>query len=154
MQYWLMKSEPTSYSIDHLKRDKKTPWDGVRNYQARNFMRDEMAVGDKVLFYHSSTEVPGIAGEGSVCSAFYPDPTQFDAKSKYYDSKASNEKPRWFLVDVCFAKKYKEVIPLTRIKNDPRFSDMLVVQRGSRLSIQPVSKKHFDAIVKLAEHGR
>lgn len=149
MQYWLMKSEPTSYSIQDLKRDKKEPWDGVRNYQARNFMRDEMKVGDRVLFYHSSTKVPGVAGEGKVCSAAYPDPTQFDTKSKYYDPKATKEKPIWFLVDVCFVREFKEVIPLEQIKGTPLFDGMLLVQKGSRLSIQPVSKKHFEAILKL-----
>ncbi|MCB9809348.1 EVE domain-containing protein [Candidatus Nomurabacteria bacterium] len=146
MNHWLLKSEPTCYSIDDLARDGVTPWDGIRNYQARNFMRDDMRVGDEVFFYHSNTKPPHIAGIGRIASTPYPDPTQFDAQSEYYDPKATVEKPRWFLVDVAFVAKAKEPLSLPVIKNDPSLSEMLVIQKGQRLSIQPVSKKHFEYI--------
>src|SRR3989344_3319372 len=147
MQYWLIKSEPSSYSIDDLKRDKTTPWSGVRNFQARNFMRDDMKVGDLALFYHSSTEPLGIVGVAKVASLPYPDPTQFDKTSPYYDPRATKEKPMWFLVDFRFVKKFKRMIALAELKASPSFADMLVTQRGSRLSIQPVAQKHFEKIV-------
>lgn len=141
-----MKSEPSDYSIDDLKRDKCEPWDGVRNYQARNFMRDEMRVGDGVLFYHSSTDPPGIAGIAKVCSKPYPDKTAFDKSDKHFDPKSKKDDPTWYLVDVCFVKKFKNFISLNELKADPRFEGMMVTKKGSRLSIQPVSKKHFDGI--------
>ena len=150
MQYWLIKSEPSSYSIDNLKRDKKTPWSGVRNFQARNFMRDQMRVGDLALFYHSNTEPIGIVGVAKVTSLPYPDPTQFDKKSSYYDPRATKEKPIWFLVDFRFIKKFKRTIALAELKASPFFTDMLVTQKGSRLSIQPVAEKHFKKILALA----
>jgi len=149
MQYWLIKSEPESYSIDDLKRDKKTPWSGVRNFQARNFMRDQMKIGDLALFYHSSVSPPGIAGIAKVASAPYPDPTQFDTKSPYYDPRASKEKPIWFLVDFSFIKKFKHMLPLQELKDSTLFAEMVVTQKGSRLSIQPVAQKHFEKIVTL-----
>ena len=145
-KYWLMKSEPSDYSIDDLKRAKCEPWDGVRNYQARNFMRDEMRVGDGVLFYHSSTDPPGIAGIAKVCSKPYPDKTAFDKSDKHFDPKSKKDDPTWYLVDVCFVKKFKNFISLNELKADPRFEGMMVTKKGSRLSIQPVSKKHFDGI--------
>jgi len=148
MKYWLMKSEPTSYSIDDLKRDKRTAWDGVRNYQARNFMRDEMQVGDLAFFYHSNTEPIGIAGVMKICSKPYPDPTAFDKKDHHYDPKSKKENPTWYLVDMSFVEKFKEVIPLSALKLDPAFKDMLVVQKGSRLSVQPVSERDFKAVLK------
>ena len=148
MNHWLMKSEPECYSIDDLKKDNVEPWDGIRNYQARNFMRDDMMVGDKVLFYHSNCKPPHIAGLAEVASTPYPDPTQFDKKSQYFDPKSTKENPRWMLVDVKFIAKAKEILPLTVIKNDPDLAGMLVVQKGQRLSIQPVGKKHFDIIKK------
>ncbi|HET8574772.1 MAG TPA: EVE domain-containing protein [Candidatus Paceibacterota bacterium] len=147
-RFWLMKSEPESYSIDDLKHEKKTPWEGVRNYQARNFMRDEMQSGDGVLFYHSSTKIPGVAGIGKVVGKPYPDPTQFDRKSHYFDPKSTKENPRWFLIDVKFVKKFKDFVSLFDLKLDHDFDDMMLMQKGSRLSIQPVSRKHFDAIVE------
>ena len=143
MRYWLIKSEADCYSIDDLKRDKKEPWSGVRNYQARNFMRDDMKVGDGVLYYHSSAKDNGVYGIAKVASKPYPDPTQFDKKSEYYDPKATKEKPMWFLVDMAFVKKFKEPILLSEIKIDPNLEGMVVRERGSRLSIQPVSEKHF-----------
>lgn len=144
-----MKSEPDCYSIDDLERDGTEPWDGIRNYQARNFMRDDMRVGDQVLFYHSNTNPPHIAGIAQIASAPYPDPTQFDKKSQYYDPKSTPENPRWMLVGVQFVAKAKNILSLHAIKNDPDFNTMLLVQKGQRLSIQPVEKKHFDAIRKM-----
>lgn len=150
IRYWLMKSEPTTYSIDHLKKEKKTSWEGVRNYQARNFMQ-EMRTSDLVLFYHSNTTEPGVMGIGKICKEAYPDHTQWDKKSDYYDPKATKENPRWFMPDVCFVKKFSTPVTLTTLKSSPFFKDMLVTQRGSRLSVQPVSKKHFDKIVSLGD---
>ena len=148
-KYWLMKSEPSCYSIDDLKRDKLEPWNGVRNYQARNMMRDEMMIGDEVLFYHSNAKEIGVIGIASVASRAYPDPTQFDAKDDHYDPRSKKENPRWWLVDVKFKKKFKNILTLSEIKNDPQLKEMVVAQKGSRLSVQPVSKKHFDRILKL-----
>ena len=150
MRYWLIKSEADCYSIDDLKRDKREPWSGVRNYQARNFMRDDMHVGDGVLYYHSSGKDNGVYGVAKVASKPYPDPTQFDVKSEYYDPKATKEKPIWFLVDMGFVKKFKEPVLLKEIKIDPKLEGMVVRNRGSRLSIQPVSEKHFTYILDLA----
>lgn len=144
-----MKSEPTCYSIDDLKRDRVGQWDDVRNYQARNFMRDDMQKGDEVLFYHSSTGVVGVVGLATIARAAYPDPTQFDATSYKYDAKSTRENPRWVSVDLRFAKKFSEPVTLAELKNDPFFGDMLVVRKGMRLSVQPVSEKHFKKITKL-----
>lgn len=144
-----MKSEPTCYSIDDLQRDKIGRWDDVRNYQARNFMRDDMQKGDMVLFYHSSTSAIGVVGLARIAKAAYPDPTQFDAKSYKFDAKATPEKPRWVSVDLQFVKKFSEPVLLTELKNDPAFSDMLVIKKGMRLSIQPVAEKHFQKICTL-----
>lgn len=151
MRYWLMKSEPESYSIDDLMRDKKTAWDGVRNYQARNFMRDDMRVGDRAFFYHSSTAKVGIYGLMEIASAPYADPTQYDKKDSHYDPQSTKKAPRWQLVDVRFVKKFKRPILLSELKKNARFSDMEVVKRGSRLSIQPVCKEHFEYIMETAE---
>lgn len=148
MQYWLMKSEPDVFSIDDLKKQKQTTWDGVRNYQARNFMMNEMKVGDQVLFYHSNAKPPGIAGLATVSKNAEPDPTQFDKKSEYFDPKATKEKPRWFCVKVKFQEKFKELLPLEELKSDKALKDMLVVQKGQRLSIQPVKEKDFKYILK------
>lgn len=148
-QYWLMKSEPSCYSIDDLKRDRVGMWDDVRNYQARNFMR-QMKKGDLVLFYHSTTEPVGIFGIARIAREAYPDPTQFDASSYKYDAKSSKENPRWDAVDVRFVKKFKNPVTLSQLKTDPRFSSMVVTQRGVRLSVHPVSEKHFTNIVALS----
>ncbi len=148
MHYWLMKSEPSCYGIDDLRRDKVGMWDDVRNYQARNYMR-EMKKGDMVLFYHSSTEVIGVVGIATIAREAYPDPTQFDAKSYKYDAKSTKENPRWVSVDLRFKKKFKEPLTLGELKLDPAFSDMLVVKRGMRLSVQLVSEKHFKKIVAM-----
>ena len=150
-RYWLMKTEPTVYSIDDLQHMQRTAWEGVRNYQARNFMRDDMQVGDQVLIYHSSTEPPGVAGLGEVCKAGYPDFHAWDQTSKYFDSKSDPANPRWFMVDVKFVAKFPAIISLHQLKSDPALSGMLVTQRGVRLSVQPVAQKHFERIVKLGQ---
>ena len=138
-----MKSEPESYSIDALKADKKTAWSGVRNFQARNFMRDEMQIGDGVLFYHSSCKVPGVYGIAKVASAPYPDPTQFDPSSDYFEPRATKEKPVWYLVDIAFVKKLKVPVTLTDIRANSKLRTMALLQPGSRLSITPVASEHF-----------
>jgi predicted RNA-binding protein with PUA-like domain len=146
---WLMKSEPGTYSIDDLERDGTEPWDGVRNYQARNFMR-EMAEGDLAIFYHSSANPPGAVGVCRICREAYPDRTQFDEKSSYYDPKSKKDDPRWSLVDVEFVEKFAEPITLQALKEEPALEGMLVTQKGSRLSVQPVDKKHFKRVLKVA----
>ena len=143
-----MKSEPSVYSIDQLKKDKKTLWEGVRNYQARNFMMNDMNPNDQVLFYHSSAEVTGIAGLAKISKANQVDPTQFQSKSEYFDSKSKKEKPIWFCAEVEFVEKFTEVISLAEIKKTSQLKDMLVLKRGQRLSIQPVIKEHFEFILK------
>jgi predicted RNA-binding protein with PUA-like domain len=147
---WLMKSEPDVYSIDDLARDRRQSWDGVRNYQARNFMR-EMAVGDLAIFYHSSAKPPGAAGLCRVCREAYPDHTQFDQKSEYYDPKSDAASPRWWMVDVEFVEKFPELVPLQALKDDPKLEGMRVTQKGSRLSVQPVEKAHFKRLLQLAK---
>jgi predicted RNA-binding protein with PUA-like domain len=144
-----MKSEPDVFSIDVLKHKKKSGWDGVRNYQARNYMRDDMKKGDLILFYHSSCEIPGVAGLAKVSRESHPDPTQFDAKSDYYDPKATKDNPRWFMVEVEFVEKFDDVITLQTIKSTKALSNMPLVQKGSRLSINPVTENEFSTILKL-----
>jgi len=148
MAYWLMKSEPDEVSIDDLVRDKRVPWFGVRNYQARNFMRDEMHVGDGVLFYHSSCPQPGVAGLAEVCSAAYPDATQFDPKSKYFDPKSSRESPRWLNVDVKAVRKTR-LLPLSEMREIKALADMRLLQRGNRLSITPVTAAEWRTVTRL-----
>ncbi|OGG59908.1 EVE domain-containing protein [Candidatus Kaiserbacteria bacterium RIFCSPHIGHO2_02_FULL_50_50] len=150
MNYWLMKVEPDTYSIDDLARDGVYAWDGVRNYQARNFMRDAMRVGDKVLFYASNAKPSGVVGLAKIASVPRADPTQFDQSSHYFDQKATTEKPRWVLVDVAFVKKFAPPVTLAEIKLDPTLAGMLLVRPGQRLSIQSVTKKHYEHIVQLA----
>lgn len=144
MQYWLMKSEPGEVSIDDALNapNQTVAWTGVRNYQARNFMRDRMGIGDGVLFYHSSCAEPGIAGLAEVASPAYPDPTQFDSKSPYFDSKANPENPRWMLVDIKALKKTR-LIHLRELRAFPKLEDMIILQRGSRLSITPVTSSQW-----------
>lgn len=144
-RYWLMKSEPESYGIDHLKQDKVTAWTGVRNFQARNYMR-EMKAGDLVLYYHSNCKVPGVYGIAKVVKEAYPDPTQFDPGSNYYDKRATGAKPIWDLVDIAFVKKFDEPITLSDIRADSSLGKMMILQPGSRLSVTPISPEHFDAI--------
>ena len=148
-QHWLMKSEPLTYSIEHLRKDGKALWDGVRNYQARNFMQS-MNPGDRVLFYHSNTKPPGLAGLARVSRSAVPDPTAFDKNSPYFDPKSSAEKPRWFCVEVRFEKAFTNFISLESLRQDGALKNMLVLKKGQRLSVQPVAKKDFDHIVKKA----
>ncbi len=150
MRYWLMKSEPDDVSIDDLAAmpNQTVAWYGVRNYQARNFMRDQMAVGDLVLFYHSSCPEPGIAGIVRVSRKAYPDETQFEVGGHYHDPKSSRDNPRWLNVDVQFVRKTR-LMPLTEMRNTPGLETMTVLQRGNRLSITPVDPKHWALIEKL-----
>ncbi len=151
MKYWLMKSEPDVFGIDHLaKLPKKTDhWDGIRNYQVRNMMRDEMKKGDEAFFYHSNCKEPGIVGVMKVVKEAYPDFTAFDPKQKYYDPKSDPDNPRWLMVDMKLFRKFKRVITLHELKNCKPLAEMLILRRGNRLSVTPVSKKHWDYILKL-----
>ena len=148
--YWLMKTEPHDFSIDDLERVRAEPWSGVRNFQARNFMR-QMQLGDGVLFYHSSTDIPGIYGIAEVVTAAYPDPTQFDRKSKYFDEKSTPEHPRWSLVDVGFVRKLKRAIPLDEIRGhaDALGEDFALIRRGTRLSVLPVTAAQWKLLLSL-----
>ncbi|MCQ4167251.1 EVE domain-containing protein [Tahibacter harae] len=149
MRYWLMKSEPEEFSIDALAKKKTEPWNGVRNYQARNYMRDDMKIGDGVLFYHSNCDEPGVVGLAEIRSEAYPDPTQFDPKSDYYDAGSKREEPRWLLVEVGYKRKLKRTITLAELKGKPELEDLALVKKGNRLSIMPVSKKEWDFILSL-----
>lgn len=151
--YWLMKSEPDAYSIDDLERDGVEPWDGIRNYQARNFLRDKMHIGDRALFYHSNATPPGVVGEMEVVSGPEPDELAFDPSSKYYDPKSDPEDPRWVQRQMKFVKKFKRMIPLAELKEDPELEGLLVTKKGQRLSIQPVEKEHFTHIRKLGSRA-
>jgi len=152
MKYWLMKSEPEEYSIDDLKRDKREMWDGVRNYQVRNMMRDDMKKGDLALFYHSNagTET-GVVGVMKIVGEAYPDPTQFDPKSAHPDPKSDPKDPSWLCVDVGFVKKLPRVVTLKELKEKKGLADLPLVRRGNRLSVMPIKKTHFDNIVKMSE---
>ncbi|MCB9680142.1 MAG: EVE domain-containing protein [Alphaproteobacteria bacterium] len=147
---WLMKSEPDTYAIDDLARDGTTLWDGVRNYQARNYMRDDMKVGDRVLFYHSSATPPGVAGLAEISADATPDATALDPDDDHYDPKATDADPRWVVVELRHVETFPEVVPLATLKADPALAGMLVIQRGQRLSVQPVEPAHFDRVVALA----
>ncbi len=142
-KYWLFKSEPDVYSLDDLERDGSTYWEGVRNYQARNLLRDEVKAGDLVLYYHSRTRPPGIVGVARVSREAYPDPSQFEPESPYFDPKATAEKPRWVVVDVEYVAHFDEPLTLEQLKADPKLEGMLVTRKGQRLSIQPVEAKHW-----------
>ena len=147
-----MKSEPYVYSIDDLERDVATHWDGVRNYAARNLMRDRMRIGDRVLFYHSNAKPPGVAGVAEVCRESYPDFTQFDPGSKYFDPKATDENPRWFMVDVRFVEKFAREVSLPEIRATPELAEMVLVNR-SRLSVQPVTEAEYECVLAMAGRG-
>ena len=147
MRYWLIKSEPITYGIDHIAKDKKTSWGGVRNYQARNFMRDQMQVGDKAFFYHSNCEEPGITGIVEVSAAAHPDETQFDKKSPYYDPKSKREEPRWLNVEFKFVKK-TPLVGLAELRKHKKLEKMRILQPGNRLSITPVDPAEWDYITK------
>ncbi len=148
-RYWLMKSEPETYSIDDLERDGTTPWEGIRNYQARNYMRDDMQLGDGVLFYHSNAKPPGVVGIGKITRTSYPDHFAFDKKSKYFDAKSDPENPRWMMVDVSYVSTFKRTVSLGELKEIPELSEMLVIRKGMRLSVQPVQKDEFALVKKL-----
>lgn len=152
-RYWLFKSEPDVYSIDDLARDGSTYWEGVRNYQARNFMRDDCKVGDLILYYHSNAKPPGIVGLARVSGEAYPDPHQFEEDGKYYDPKSSADNPRWLVVDVEFVAKFEEMVPLEQLKSEEALDGMLVIRKGQRLSIQPVEERHFRHVCDLAGYA-
>lgn len=149
MRFWLMKSEPDSYSIDDLAADGTTHWDGVRNYQARNLLRDEVGVGDQVLFYHSRLRPPGVVGLAEVVKAAYPDHTAWDPDSGYFDPKSTPEAPRWFMVDIAFRRKFDRLISIDELKEHPQLAGMVLLHR-SRLSVQPVTPAEFRFILELA----
>ena len=151
MAYWLMKTEPSEFGIDDLKaRPKRTePWDGVRNYQARNMMRDQMKKGDGVLFYHSNCKEPGIVGIARIAREGYPDPTAFDPKDKHFDPKSDPDNPRWYHVDVQFVRKLSRTISLTELKTHPELEGMALVRRGNRLSVMPVSEAEWEFVLGL-----
>lgn len=152
-QFWLMKCEPGVFSIDDLQRDKRTHWDGVRNYKARNFMRDEMKIGDRVLYYHSNADPSGVAGLARVCKTAYPDFTALEPRNKYYDPKATKEKPVWYMVDIEFAEKFPHFVSLQEIRDNDDLDGIMVIRRGMRLSIQPVEAHHFDIICTMGRSG-
>ncbi len=149
MQYWLMKSEPEVYSIDDLKRDGTEHWEGIRNYQVRNMIRDEIKKGDQAFFYHSNCKEPGIVGVMTVCRDAYPDFTAWDVSSRYFDPKSNSENPRWFMVDVQYKRKLKRVISLQELKQHPQLTEMQILRRGNRLSITPLTKKQWDIVLKM-----
>jgi len=149
MNYWLFKTEPGSYNIDDLQKDNVEHWDGVRNYQARNMLRDDVKKGDLVIFYHSSCKEPAAVGSAVVVKEGYPDHTAWDTKSEHPDPKSTPEKPLWFMVDVEFKTKFKRVVTLKDMRTISELADMRLLQKGNRLSLFPISKKHFDVITKL-----
>lgn len=149
MGYWLMKSEPDVFGIDDLKTVKVEPWDGVRNYQARNMMRDQMKKGDEIFFYHSNCEEPGIVGIMTVAREGYPDHTAWNPESKYHDPKSTPENPRWFMVDVRYKRKLKRTITLAELKSRPEIEDMPLVRKGNRLSVMPVTPEQWEFILSL-----
>ena len=151
MSYWLMKSEPEEFGIDDLRsRPRKTePWDGVRNYQARNMMRDQMRKGDEVFFYHSNCAEPGIVGIARIAREAYPDPTAFDPEDRHYDPKSDPDEPRWFLVDVRFVRKLRRTITLTELRTHTEIADLALLRRGNRLSVMPVTAAQWEYILGL-----
>jgi len=151
-RYWLLKTEPGSYSIDNLSRDGQTCWNGVRNFQARNFMRDDMALGDGVLFYHSNANPPGVAGLARVVRAGYPDPTARDPDSKGFDPRADDDDPRWYMVDVAYEESFPEMVPLAALRDTPGLEKMLVINK-SRLSVQPVTEDEYRIVVEMGRRG-
>lgn len=153
MKYWLMKCEPAAYTIDELERDETTSWEGVRNYQARNFMRDEMKAGDKVLFYASNADPSGVTGLAEVSREAYPDRFATQKGHEYHDPKSTAEDPIWYMVDIRFVEKFPQIVPLEALKKTPGLEKMVVTQKGSRLSIQPVTKSEYDIVVKLGRRG-
>jgi predicted RNA-binding protein with PUA-like domain len=154
MKFWLMKCEPAAYTIDDLARDRVTSWEGVRNYQARNFMRDEMRVGDGVLFYASNADPSGVSGLARVARDGYPDPFAWQKAHKYFDEASTKERPVWYAVDLEFVSRFPAVVPLETLKRTPGLENMMVTRKGSRLSVQPVTKAEYDIVVKLGQSRR
>lgn len=150
MAKWLVKNEVDSYSISDLARDKRTIWEGVRNYQARNYLR-QMKVGDQLLFYHSNGDPSGVAGIAKVTKTAVADPTQFELRSKYFDPKATPDAPRWFAPEVGYVRKFKEILPLSKLKKVSALKNLPLLQRGTRLSVHPVTESQFRTILELAE---
>lgn len=153
MRYWLFKSEPETFSIDHLRERQNSTehWDGVRNYQARNMLRDEVKEGDQVLFYHSNCKPPGIVGIAKVVKSGYPDYTAWDPRSNHYDPRSNPDKPQWYMVDVKFVKKFPRMLSLEELKQNPRLEKMRLLRRGNRLSITPVTESEWKAILKMVD---
>lgn len=151
MKYWLMKSEPDEYGIEHLRKDRIEMWGGVRNYQARNFMRDEMKVGDAVLFYHSNADPSGVAGLARISGEAEPDPTAFDPQGDYFDPKSDPENPRWVAVKVEYVATFPSVLSLAALRENPKLAEMLVLRKGQRLSVQPVSAAHFKEVCRMGK---
>tara|TARA_B100000767_G_scaffold259967_1_gene270177 strand:+ start:1697 stop:2221 length:525 start_codon:yes stop_codon:yes gene_type:complete len=154
VNYWLMKSEPHVYPFEQLKADGSTHWDGVRNYQARNMMRDDMKMDDLVLFYHSNFKPPHVVGVARVCKEGYPDHTAQDSSSKYFDPKATPENPRWMMVDIEAVKAFDNIVPLEEVRNNPACENMLLVRKGQRLSVQPVDEQDFDTVLAMGGLSR
>lgn len=152
-RYWLMKVEPSAYTIDDLARDGRTGWEGVRNYQARNFLRDEIRVGDGVLFYASNASPSGVAGIAEVVTAGYPDPLQYRKGHDYYDAKATAAQPIWYSVDIKFVERFPAVVPLADLKANPKLKTMMVIKRGVRLSVQPVTAGEFDEVRRMGRRA-
>ena len=153
-RYWLMKCEPSAYTIDDLKRDGQTAWEGVRNYQARNFMRDQMHPGDGVLFYASNADPSGVTGLARIARGGYPDEYSWKKGHKYYDEASSPEKPLWFMVDIEFVERFPAIVPLDQLRQTKGLEKMVLLKKGSRLSVQPVSKSEFEIVVKLGRKAK
>lgn len=152
-RYWLMKCEPEAYAVEDLERDGTTTWEGVRNFQARNTLRDDMKVGDGVLFYASNAEPSGVSGVAEVCREGYPDPYAWKKGHKYFDEKSDPKNPTWYMVDIRFVERFPAIVPLATLKATKGLEKMVVTQKGSRLSVQPVTKQEFDIVVKLGRKG-
>lgn len=153
-RYWLMKCEPEAYTIEDLERDGTTTWEGVRNFQARNSMRDDMKKGDGVLFYASNAEPSGVSGIAEVSKPGYPDPYAFEKGHKYYDAKSDPDNPTWYMVDIRFVERFPEIVPLSTLKETPGLENMEVNRKGSRLSVQPVTKEEFEIVRKLGRRKK
>ncbi len=153
-RYWLMKCEPSAYTIDDLKRDGRSGWEGVRNYQARNIMRDEMQEGDGVLFYASNADPSGVTGLAEIAKAGYPDPFAWKKGHKYFDAASTAEKPVWYTVDISFVERFPGVVPLETLKSTAGLEQMMVTRKGSRLSVQPVTKAEYDIVVRLGRKAK
>lgn len=153
-RYWLMKCEPAAYTIDDLARDKRTSWEGVRNFQARNFMRDQMQVGDGVLFYASNAEPSGVTGLARIARGGYPDEFSWTKGHKYYDAASTKDKPLWYMVDLAFVERFPATVPLETLQRTKGLEKMVVNQKGSRLSVQPVTKAEYDIVVRMGRAGK